>query len=357
MDPQSSPQGSPRGSFSAPDPHAELAQLKVQMQQMYAAMQQQMAQQAAAHQSVPQSSPSSSSAPRLPKIRSPSSYSGAGGNAVDNWLSEMEQQFTYYGKQFPDDSARVLFAVSYLDGSALMWWQHVPAAQRPSLWGEFVVLMRDRYRPVQAEMIARQRIGKLRMGPNHSVNSYTAVFQTTLTPIVDMGDADQVHHYINGLQPHLVGKVWEKHPKTLKEAIDYAVSAEAIGNFGRGAMPPRGGFSGHGRSYGASSSSSSSSSHVPMDINSVESFLQEEPEQSPSAAGPDMGAILAKFESMQQTINALQHSKGQGNRRNGERLVGIKREVIEARMKAGMCLKCGGPGHMKNECPNKQKNE
>ena len=45
---------------------------------------------------------------------------------------------------------------------------------------------------------------------------------------------------------------------------------------------------------------------------------------------------------MQQTINALQHSKGQGNRRNGERLVGIKREVIEARMKAGKCFKCGG---------------
>ena len=171
MDPQSSPQGSPRGSFSAPDPHAELAQLKVQMQQMYAAMQQQMAQQAAAHQSVPQSSPSSSSAPRLPKIRSPSSYSGAGGNAVDDWLSEMQQQFAYYGAQFPDDSARVLFAVAYLDGSALMWWEHVPADQHPSLWGEFVILMRDRYRPVQAEMLARQRIGKLRMGPNHSVNS------------------------------------------------------------------------------------------------------------------------------------------------------------------------------------------
>jgi hypothetical protein len=355
MDPQPSPQGSPRGSFSAPDPHTELAQLKTQMAQLYAAMQQQFAQQAAQQSASVAAPVSSSSAPRLPKIRSPPSYAGAGGNAVEDWLVAMQQQFAYYGAQFPSDDARVMFAVGYLDGPALQWWTHVAAEQRPASWDEFAALLRDRYRPVQAAMLARQRIGKLRMGPHHHVNAYTAVFQTTLTPIGDMGAADQVHHYVNGLQPHLAGKVWERHPKTLKEAIDYAVSAEAMGNFGRAAMPSRGGFGNHGRPYGGGASASPSG-HVPMDINSVESFLPED--VTVQTPGVDFGSLQAKMESMQQTINALQqHGKCSGHRRNGDRLAGIKPEVIAARLKAGTCLKCGGEGHMKNECTNKQKNE
>jgi len=220
--PHSSPQGSPRGSVSisaTSDPHAELAQLKAQVLHLGAVMQQQYAHQQSSSSAAPHQS---QSAPRLPKIRPPSTYSGASGFAVDDWISEMVQQFSYYGAQFPDDIARIKYAVACLSGPALKWWEHVPDEQRPSSWDEFVTLLRARYRPVQAAMLARQRIGKLRMGPNHSVNSYTGVFQTTLTPIVDMGDADQVHHYMQGLLPHLAGKVWERHPKTLREAIDFA---------------------------------------------------------------------------------------------------------------------------------------
>ena len=250
------------------------------------------------------------------------------------------------------------FAVAYLGGPALKWWEHVPAEQHPNSWDEFVTLLRARYRPVQAAMLARQRIGKLRMSEKHSVNQYTSAFQTTLTPIVDMGDADQVHHYVNGLLPSLVAKVWERHPKTLKDAIDYAVSAEAMGNFGRAAMPSRGGgsFGSYNRPYGGASASSSSSSHVPMDINSVESFLQEEVEQSPSTAGVDVSAMLAQMAAMQQTINALQQSGGSSFRRNGDRIPGLKPEEIAALLKAGKCFRCKQTGHMKNECPNRPPN-
>ena len=362
MDPHSSPQGSPRGSISLgaspSDPHAELAQLKAQMVHVYAALQQQQ-QQAASSVAPPQSH----SAPRLPKIRAPSTYSGGGGFAADDWLSEMAQQFSYYGAQFPDDTARIRYAVGFLSGTALKWWETASADQLPTTWDEFVTLIRARFRPVQAAMLARQRIGKLRMGPNHSVNSYTSVFQSTLTPIVDMGDADQVHNYVNGLAPHLAAKVWERHPKTLKDAIDFAVSAEAMGHYGRAAMTSRSfGHGGYGRQHGgaSSSASSSSSSHVPMDINSVESFLVDEHEQSPPAVDA-VGSLLAKIEVMQQTINSMQHGGGSSSRRDGDRIPGLKAGDIEALRKAGKCFRCKQTGHMKNECPqrssSKSKNE
>ena len=52
-----------------------------------------------------------------------------------------------------------------------------------------------------------------------------------------MGDADQVHHFVNGLLGPIAFKVWEKHPTTLVQAIDAAVSVEAMHNYGRAAAP------------------------------------------------------------------------------------------------------------------------
>lgn len=359
--PHSSPQASPRGSISISasqsDPHAELAQLKAQVQQMYAAMHQQFAQQAAQQPSAGAMSASVPFAARPPKIRPPSTYAGTSGFTVDDWIGEMQQQFAYYGTAFADERTCVKFAVANLAGPAMHWWEHVPDEQRPNNWSEFVTLLRARYRPVQAAMLARQRIGKLRMGPNHTVNAYTSMFQTTLTPIEDMGDADQVHHYVNGLQPHLAAKVWERHPKTLKDAIDFAVSAEAMGNFGRAAMPARPAYGHGGRTYGGhGNTSSASSSSVPMDINSVASFLQEETEQSPPPAIDAMAAVLAKMEAMQQTINSLQQSgDSQFRRHDGDRIAGLKPGDIAALRAAGKCFRCKKEGHMKNECPNRPK--
>src|SRR3954470_10931827 len=93
-----------------------------------------------------------------------------------------------------------------------------------------------------------------------TVNAYSNAFQVTLTPITDMGPADQVHHFVKGLLPHIAAKVYEKAPKDLRAAIDAAVSAEAMGNFGRS----------------AAHTSALSSSSAPMDLNAVEQGSHED---------------------------------------------------------------------------------
>ena len=126
--------------------------------------------------------------------------------------------------------------MAYLHGPAVHWWAGEPNKANINTWANFITTLRDRYRPVQASMMARQRLDKLRQRTGQSVNAYANQFQITLQPISDMSAADQVHHFVNGLLPAIAAKVWERHPLILQTAVDYAVSAEAMSNFGRAAM-------------------------------------------------------------------------------------------------------------------------
>ena len=103
----------PPSSSIATDPLAELAQLRQQVAALNAFAAQTQRQSA-----------SSTTVPRveLPKIRQPSTFSGAMGFVVDDWVGEMEQQFSYYGAKFPDAGAQIRYAVAYLAGPAIHWW-------------------------------------------------------------------------------------------------------------------------------------------------------------------------------------------------------------------------------------------
>jgi hypothetical protein len=151
---------------------------------------------------------------QLPKLRPPSTFTGGMGMVVDNWLSELKQQFIYYEGRFVDDAKKIGFAAANLSGDALKWWEHTDQSSIVS-WESFVTALHNRFRPIQAPQTARQLIGKLKMRESHSVNQYVSAFQTTLTPITDMGEPDKVHHFVNGLLPAYFARVWDKNPPTL----------------------------------------------------------------------------------------------------------------------------------------------
>jgi len=344
------------------DPLVELAALRAQVTQLTA-----FAAQTQQHQHQQQQAQANVGAIRmeLPKIRQPSVFAGAMGFAVDDWIGEMEQQFAYYGTKFQSDATKVQYAVAFLTGPAMHWWDH--ETDRDDLdWAGFVRRLHGRFRPVQAAMLARQRLGKLSQRNGQSVNQYTSIFQTTMTPIVDMGDADQVHHYVNGLTPYVAGKVWERHPTSLKEAIDFAVSVEAMGHYGRAAM----GGSNNGRSAFSSSGS------VPMDT-SLHNIEQDQldhgnnhyyPEAAvgkvptTSVTGNDLvhQTILAKMELMESRLNAMFFKQGNRDRRPSSTntpVTGLKPGEIEKLRSEGRCFRCKQKGHMKFDCPQRPKNE
>ena len=295
---------------------------------------------------------------QLPKLRSPSMFTGGMGMGVDSWLSELKQQFVYYGAKFTNDLSKVGFAAAHLSSDALKWWEHIDQSSITS-WDSFVAALHSRFRPVQAAQTARQLIGKLKMRESHSVNQYVSAFQTTLTPITDMGEPDQVHHFVNGLLPAYFARVWDKNPQTLKAAIEAAVSVEAILKYGRDAS--RSYHSGYSGPYASNSSSGHSSSAAPMDVSvsnvSLDTFLTPDREfTSPSSENDSISAIvLAKLEAVDQRLNALSFgNNGMPSRRYGDRIPNLTPEKISAFKKAGKCFRCGEVGHMKNECPKRK---
>jgi hypothetical protein len=351
--------------------HAEIQRLRAQLQQQHQEFTQQMQQaqqamQAAAAQSA-SSAPAPAAtivmrAPELPKIRQPSSFNGAMGFAVDDWISEMQQQFAYYGTRFPDDATKISYAVAYFTGPAMHWWESQPACTG---WAAFVQRLHDRFRPVHAAMLARQKLGKLRQRGGQSVNQYVGVFQNTLTPITDMGAMDQVHHFVNGLLAPIAAKVWEKHPKTLVDAIDAAVSVEAMHNFGRAAVP----FN-HRSGHVGGAAPSSTPNPDAMDLNNLE-FDSEEVDGRDSTAGTAQNgqlALMAKMvdqmAAMEMRLNAIagkgytpRSDNSAGRSPSRDYIDGLDASTIKKLQAEGKCFRCKKQGHMKNECPQKPKNE
>jgi hypothetical protein len=362
------------------------------MQQMYAQLSQQLSQQVAQATSAAAAA-SSSNAQRiptvtahLPKIRQPSMFSGTIGLAVDHWLSEMNQQFVYYsqGGSLTTASSRIQYAAAYLDGIARQWWEQQPDRNTLNNWDEFVSRLHTRFRPIQAAMLARQKLDKLRMREGNSVNAYIGAFHSITMPIVDMSESDRIHAFARGLSQRLAAKVWERNPQTLQDAIDYAVTAEATGVFAfRGAM--YGNNSSHSGSYRSSSTNAGNHGSAPMDLShiAVDEFLAEEAhsdtglqvlsstaaQATSTSSRLDVEALIQA--AVEQRVNAMMSSNSSssgGFRSNNHRSAGAKNRIpgltseeIAKLMKENKCFRCKQVGHRKDDpkCPknSKSKNE
>jgi hypothetical protein len=291
-----------------------------QLQQMYVQLQRdlstQISQATAGASSTPAVAPSSKV--YLPKIRQPSAFGGSIGLAVDHWLSEMEQQFAYYSQSgtLCTDAQRIQYAAANLTGIAHQWWEQQADRSTLNDWSEFVERLHARFRPIQASMLARQRLDKLRMRDGTSVNAYIGLFHSITMPIKDMTESDRIHAFARGLTQRLAMKVWEQNPKSLKDAIDLAVMAEASGYYaGRG-------YSSSNHTQGGFRSSTNTSSNMgsaPMDLNHValedamfeDPFSEMEPAASPSSSSSSQG--LVDMEAMvqaavEQRVNAMMSS-------------------------------------------------
>jgi hypothetical protein len=312
--------------------------------------------------------PASNSKVFLPKIRQPSAFTGnVMGLAIDRWLSEIEQQFAYYSQSggFSTDAQRIQYAAAYFNGIAHQWWETQSDRGTLNDWSAFVERLHTRFRPVQAAMIARQQLDKLRMREGTSVNSYISHFHSITIPIQDMNENDRIHAFARGLTQRLATKVWERNPSTLQEAIDYAVMAEATGIYAyRGSHP----------SY--TNRSTSSGPHMgsaPMEVNNFaldEQMPEEQPIDGdiPAAAPTGENLMEAMIQAaVEQRINAMMsnfkpggnRSFSKGNSSNKNHIPGLKAEEISKLMRENRCFRCKQVGHRKDDpkCPKNQKSK
>ena len=352
------------------DPAAELAAARAQNAQMQAAgtaLQQKVAALEAekAAMLLVQSTRSGASGSSgsgyvsQPKGPTPPEFHGTktGGYEIDSWVRDMRNQFDFYGvRVFPDDTAKVRHAAMFLKGRAAEWWDAEDKTTGvTSDWDKFVERLRERYRPMQAAVVARERLRRLKQ--TGAVSAYADLFQKELTPIKDMSASDQIFNFVTGLASVAVAnKVREKEPKSLHEAMDIAVRAEVFLSAGRFGSSHTGQFVGR-----SSASSQSAASTAPMDLNvlgqanSSDFYDAEASDEEPSrqAADADLSpALLAKMEAMvQHRVAALLQSKEFPSRGFGDRVPGLKASDIDKLRAEGRCFRCKQKGHSKRDCP------
>jgi hypothetical protein len=323
-------------------------------------------QQAVAARSTAASSTSTSvpSTPQYgyPKGPTPPEFNGTkvGGPEIDAWVRDMRAQFTCYGAQrFPDDAAKVRHAALFLKGRAAEWWEAEDKSTGvEQSWDRFVERLYERYRPMLAAVVARERLRNLKQ--TGSVSSYADVFQRELAPIKDMSPSDQVFNFVSGLSLTAVAnKVREKEPKTLHEAMDLAVRADLFlrpgGRFGQS------GSSGHFRQGGGAPSGTPSS--VPMDVNMFQKSWDDQDNDDPTHHDeehevPDsrlMSTLLSKMgEMVQHQVTAMMQQstfKGKAPYTSNDRVPGLSASDIQKLRSEGRCFRCKQKGHNKSECP------
>ena len=287
-------------------------------------------------------------------------FKGEVGFAIDTWRRRLEKQFEFYGAGvFPTEDARIRYAVMHLEGGAMDWWDKILQSDKDKIvtWDLFVEALHSRFRPMQASHMARLRLAALKQtGP---VAAYVNVFQREMTPITDMGTADQIFNFRQGLKPYIAQRVLEKMPKTLHEAMDIAILADAhTSKTGTGVASHF-----YQNRNGASSSSqrnttASSSDHMDLSaINQDDSIRPptfHEEESSPSSGSNDMMREfnrmkneLKKFQT-EAAISALGSSSSSSSSR-----VQVSKEEFEHCWKNRLCLNCKKPNHTAKECRGK----
>jgi hypothetical protein len=338
---------------SALEQNARMQKAGTALQRQVAALEAEKAALQAAVASARAPAPTAGSHGR-PKGPVPPEFHGTkiGGYEVDAWIRDMKVQFSFYGaREFPDDAAKVRHAAMFLKGRAAEWWESEDKSSGvEASWDAFVERLHHRYRPMQAAVVARERLDRLKQ--KGTVSAYADLFQKELTPIKDMSASDQIFFFVKGLSSMAVAnKVREKSPATLHEAMDVAVRAEAFLGGGRASHSSYG-----SRMAFASGSSGSSSTSAPMDINAID----EEDRASEDAADP-AAVLMAKVEAMvehrlaamfQQKKFGSQGASGSGSGSAKMGLVpGLKAADLEKLRAEGRCFRCKEKGHMKRECP------
>lgn len=289
-------------------------------------------------------------------------FKGEVGFGVDSWLRRLTKQFEYYGPLvFPNDESRIRFAVMYLEGGAMDWWDKILQSDKDKIvtWDLFVEALYSRFRPMQASTVARLRLAALKQTGH--VSAYVTLFQKELTPISDMSNADQIFNFRQGLKSHIALRVLEKMPKTLHEAMDIAILADAhTSKAGIGIMPHfyqnRGGASSssHTQRSAAANPNDMDLSNINQDDTIKSLTFHEEESSSSSPAQTDMmrefhrmKGELKKFQA-EAAISALGSSSSSSSSR-----VQVSKEEFEYCFKNRLCLKCKKPNHTAKDCRSK----
>ncbi|KAL1918100.1 uncharacterized protein VTP21DRAFT_3366 [Calcarisporiella thermophila] len=150
----------------------------------------------------------------------PDYFHGNYGEDVDSWIASIRRFLQLY-KLPPQDE--LFYAISYLKGNALAWWNTYERRAKfnqelmPTTFDHLAQLLHAHFKPIGSEVIARERLDRLRQ--TGSVQEYAYAFQTIINDIPEI-NSETLQCFIRGLKPNTQAEVKIRQPKSLEEAIN-----------------------------------------------------------------------------------------------------------------------------------------
>ena len=273
------------------------------------------------------------------------------------WLIALERWFAAAHIDATDEETRLEIAASSLRDAAQAWWAAKitdGTAANLNTWPLFGEAMRGQFMPLKVEVWAlRERetliaaASKLRHG---NVLDYTAKFEELDQLLPNESALSRVVAYGRGLPETYAVKCNERGFATLADATS---AMTALWHAKESSRHP-----------------SASISNTETVEPSRDAVTPASASASPPASDPigDLRAQIAQLTAMMaQRSQPAQRGGGRGGRtggrsrqREGESRArshtpGLSDELVQARIKAGQCIKCGQEGHYKYECTNAAK--
>jgi hypothetical protein len=114
----------------------------------------------------------------------------------------------------------VSFAVNLLRDDASLWWQQYsqsPDTPGVEEFGDFCRLLRNEFKPSNAEALARQQLQTIHQ--TGTIAAYFSVFRGVMRELRDMNDMDAVFQFLQGLTYEARLQVTYKEPNTPARSV------------------------------------------------------------------------------------------------------------------------------------------
>jgi hypothetical protein len=280
------------------------------------------------------------------KIRDPDQFDGQDPKKLRIFLVQLELNFSDRPTVFRRDRTKVNYALSYLKGTALEWFEPAlyQARVRPNIepawrndWEVFAHELRTNFGPHDPVGEAESELERLQMKETHHIMKYNVDF-TRISSQLYWGEPALRHRYYRGLPARIkdeisrIGKpVRLAELRTLAQNID-ARYWERRAEISREAPPTKNPGSTKPTSDAQDKPSSSSSSHK------SQGKKPENSDRSSQRSAPNRSS---------QALPATRNPELQGKLGKDGKLTAEERQ---RRFDNKLCMFCGGTGHMARDC-------
>lgn len=290
------------------------------------------------------------------KTRAPDTFDGSDPSKLRDFLAQCRIYFKANPSKFSKkDNAKVMFAISYLKGSALAWVQNKMGDDDSdseeeddsssdsddedndsfsvwkNSWSKFVRIFSEHFGPVDAEGDAENSLDTLTMRDDKKILTYDLKFEE-YSSRVQWDKKALVHRYYKGLAPRLKDEIMRSgRPSKLRKLQELARNIDSR-YWQRQEEKRR-----EHRDPAQAKPSSSSTPSKPSSSNPPKQ--QQRSATSGSAASGSSNAAASSSKSSS--------APPAGRTKDGK----LTEEERKRRMDNGLCLVCGGEGHMAKNCP------